>query len=244
MTVLQAEFTAGLLDPARPAPQGLSDGQGRPAGRRYDVYRNNVTASLAEALETGFPVVRKLVGDEFFRGMAVLHARAHPPRSPLMMHYGADFPAFLAGFGPARGLPYLPDVARLELALRRAYHAADAAPVDAAALAAIPPEALAETRMRFAPAVALIASDYPVWGIWQANARDGAKPLPRAEAALVARPGLDPTVSHVAPEAAPVLAALIEGAPLGTALDAARGEIDLPGLLGLLLSQGAVTAFH
>ena len=242
MTVLQSTFTAGLLDPARPVPPGLSDGSGRPAGKRYDVYRNNVVASLSDAMETAFPVIRKLVGDDFFRAMAGLYVRAHPPTSRLMMHYGAEFPAFLAGFPPAQSLPYLPDVARLELALRHAYHAADAAPLAPTALAEIPPERLGDTRLAFAPAVRLIASPYPVHSIWRANTQDGPVPQPRPEAALIARPGLDPTVNLIAPHSLPVLQALLAGATLGDAIDHAGDGFDFSALLTLLLTNGAITA--
>ena len=55
MNVDQDAFRAALLDPSLVAPEGLTDGQGRPAGRRFDVYRNNVSVALADALETAFP---------------------------------------------------------------------------------------------------------------------------------------------------------------------------------------------
>jgi uncharacterized protein len=48
---LQAGFAAALMDPARPAPEGLR----QPAGRRFDVHRNNMTVALIAALETAFP---------------------------------------------------------------------------------------------------------------------------------------------------------------------------------------------
>jgi hypothetical protein len=243
MTVAQSAFRAGLLDPAHPAPPGLTDAAGRPAGKRYDVYRNNVSASLIEALEQGFPVILKLVGREFFRAVAAVHVRAAPPTSPLMMLYGAEFADFLAGFPPAQSLPYLPDVARLEYAIRLAYHAADAAPLPGTALAAIAPEALPDTRLHFAPAVRVVTSAHPILGLWRANTVPGAPaPTPGAEAVLVARPDMDPTVTLIPAPALPVLTALMAGTPLGPAFDLGGPDTDPAALLGLLLSNGAIIA--
>ena len=66
--------------------------------------------------------------------MARAYALAEPPRSPVLMDYGAGFADFIAGFAPAASLPYLPDVARIERAWREAYHAADAEPLTAGGL--------------------------------------------------------------------------------------------------------------
>lgn len=236
----QSEFRAALLDPDRPAPEGITDPAGGPAGRRFDVYRNNVTVSLTEALRQAFPVVRKLVGEEFFTAMAREHARAHPPASPLMMFYGAAMPAFLESFPPVANLGYLPDIARLELALRHAYHAADAAPVAPERLQELPPDAFVAARLRLAPAVRIVRSRWPIHAIWTANARDGTAPRQvAAEDVLVVRPDFDPEPRLLPPGAAPFIAAITDGRTVGEALDAA-GEFDLAATLGLLLGGSAI----
>ena len=84
---------------------------------------------LVSALEARFPAIRKIVGEDFFKGAAKLFATTQPPRSPLMLFYGDAFPTFFADFEPAREVPYLADVARLEAARTRANHAADAKPL-------------------------------------------------------------------------------------------------------------------
>ena len=238
---MSAGFAAALLDPAAARPEGLHGPGGAPAGRRFDVYRNNVAVSLTAALGAGFPVLRKLLGAEFFDALAGIFLRAHPPRSPVLALWGDDLPGFLAGFPPVAHLPYLPDVARLELALRRSYHAADAAPLATETLAALPADRLAALRFGLAPAVQLLRSDWPVLSIWRAHTDpDAPKPRPGAEDVVILRPGFDP-VPHLLPRGgAAVLTALSAGATLGEAGEFAT-ESDISALFGLLLAGGALT---
>ena len=189
MTGLIDDILPALMDPDRPVPQGLQDGQGRPAGRRFNVYRNNVTTSLIAALEQGFPAVAKLLGAQNFTGLARAFVQDNPPRSRLMMHYGAGFAEFLETIPALNHLGYLGDVARLELALRRSYHAADATPLDPAQIGAIPPEALAATRFALAPAVEIIRSPWPLHAIWTYAMIPGSpKPQASAQDVLITRP--------------------------------------------------------
>lgn len=245
MSLTQSEFRAALLDPNRAAPKGLSGPDG-PAGKRFDVYRNNVAVSLTEALRVAFPVIRKLVGDQFFDAMAGVYLRAHPPRSPRLMFYGADMPVFLKDFEPAQHLGYLPDVARLELGLRESYHAADAPVLDPTELGRIDPDALMEVRITLHPALRLLRSDWPVHAIWRFNTEEGAPKPPReAQDVLITRPEFDPA-PHLLPRGAHAfLAALAEGEKFGAAANIAGAEArgaDLSAILGACLSAGAFSA--
>ena len=244
----QSDFTDALLDPARAHPDGLTDPEGRPAGKRFDVYRNNVAASLTAALETAFPTVRKLVGEEFFAAMAGVYLRAHPPRSRLLMFYGAEMPAFLAGFEPVAHLGYLPDVARLDLAMRESYHAADTAPIAPDALGALPPARLMRARLTLAPSLRLIRSRWPLHGIWRANTEPGAPaPVQRAEDVLVLRPSFDPAPALLGPGEAIFVETLRTGAPFADAIDAATAaadRFDLTAALGRLLAGSVITAIE
>lgn len=243
MSVSQAQFRAALLDPAAAAPQGLRDPAQRPAGRRFAVYRNNVAVSLAEALEATFPVLRKIVGEEFFRALAGTFLRVHPPRSPLLMLYGGEMPAFLAAFPPVAHLGYLPDVARLELAQRAAYHACDAAPIDAGAMRS--GADLMSARVGLAPALAVIRSRWPLHGIWRANTDEAApKPGRGAENVLVTRPSFDPQVSLLPRGGAEFIASLALGESLAAAALASGEGFDPGPTLALLLRGNALTALH
>lgn len=242
MSVSQSHFRSAMLDPACPVPSGLVGPDGQQTTKRFNVYRNNVAVSLSDALETGFPVVRKLVGDKFFRAMAGVYLRQHPPKSPLMMHYGAEMPDFLAGFEPAQSVPYLPDIARLELGLRRAYHAADATAIDAAALGAVPPDDLMTTRLRLAPATQVITSAYPIEAIYRFNTQENApKPAMRAEAVLITRAAFDPEIHLISDAAAQSITELLAGQTLGDVINTADETLNIGDVLGLLLGQNAIT---
>jgi hypothetical protein len=247
MGVTQHAFRAGLTDAQVAPPAGLVRPDGTGAGARFDVYRNNVAVSLTEALETGFPAVRGLVGDAFFRAMAAVFLRTYPPDSPVLMWWGGRLPDFLAGFAPAQGLPYLPDVARLEFALRDSYHAADATPTDMAGFAALTPEALARARIRLVPSVRLVRSRWPVLELWRTGLGSPAPTARTGQNVLVTRPGFDP-----APEVLPTggglfLARLIDRATLAEATEAATGAVpdfDPAPVLSRLLTAHAILSIE
>lgn len=238
--VSQRQFAQALLSAEMQVPPGLTDPQGRPAPARFSVYRNNVTASLTRVLQAGFPVVEALVGAEFFRAMVLEFLRQHPPKTRLMMLYGAEFAEFLQDFAPVAQLPYLPDVARLEQSIRESYHTADASPINPARLAGLTPEALLSARLTLAPSLRHIASPYPILSIWQMNRGGGPLASREAQNVVVLRSDFDPEPHLLHPADAPLLRGIARGMTLSAAIDAAPSEADLVRLLTLLLTQHAV----
>src|SRR4029078_10924100 len=113
-------FASALLDPERATPGVVSGPNGKAAVRRYNVYRNNVTVSLIDALAAVYPALQRITGVDFFRAMARFHVRATPPTSPLLFEYGRDFPAFVETYEFAQGMPWLADTAPIDRGTRRA----------------------------------------------------------------------------------------------------------------------------
>ncbi|MCD7059035.1 HvfC/BufC N-terminal domain-containing protein [Pelagibacterium xiamenense] len=239
--VSQDAFAAALADPARALPAGVTSARGAPDPLRFAVYRNNVHVSLVEALAKGFPVTRRLVGDEFFKAMARVYVGKTKPASPVMLFYGDSFPDFIAGFEPAAGLPYLPDVARLEYAWTQSYHAADAPPLGLSDVARIAPDALAAARLEPHPAARLVRSSFPVGAIWAAHQGDAVGRLAEkaGQTVLVARPGAEVRVTVIPAIDADFAAALFAGFTINDAslTGAAAAGFDagraLVGLIGL-----------
>jgi hypothetical protein len=237
----QSLFARALLDPDAAVPPGITDPSGRPAPKRFSVYRNNVASSLTRALEAAFPTVRKLLGAEFFAAMAGVFLRAHPPRSRMLMLYGDAFPGWLESFSPVAHLGYLPDVARLDQAMRESYHSADSVPLAEDDFQRLLGNDLTSLRLTLAPSLRLVRSSWPIVSIWAANAEAGPSPRPGVEDALVLRPEFDPRPHRLPVGGAAFVAGLLDGHTLGTALDRTGPDLDLPAVLGLLVLGRAIT---
>ncbi|HEY9192436.1 MAG TPA: DNA-binding domain-containing protein [Methyloversatilis sp.] len=130
------------------------------------IYRGNSVANANAALTLAYPVCRMLTGDEYFDGLARHHWAESPSHDGDLNRYGAGFAEFLACFEPARALPYLPDVARLEWSVHVAASAADATPLGGEAFAGLDADTLAAVRLRLLPGFALHDSPWPVADIW------------------------------------------------------------------------------
>lgn len=241
-------FSAALSNPDRETPAEVAGPHGKAAVKRYNVYRNNVTVSLIEALAATFPAVRRITGEDFFRAMARFHIRETPPTSPLLFDYGRDFPAFIACYEHAQAMPWLADTARIERAWLDAYHAADAPPLAPEDLALVPQDRLAEVVFEVHPATRLLRSDFAAVTIFAANRADG--PIERidasiAEDALVTRPADDVVVHRLPPGGAVFLLALIGGRPLGEAAAAgfeAEPFFDIGACIASMLEAGVFTS--
>jgi hypothetical protein len=242
-----AAFSGALLDPDLATPTVVAGPKSKAAAKRYNVYRNNVTVSLINALAAAFPSTLRITGVDFFRAMARFYVRAAPPRSPLLFDYGRDFPDFIERYEHAQSVPWLADVARIERAWLDAYHAADVQPLMPGDFAAIPAARLVNTVLKPHPATRVIRSRFSAVTIFTASRSDGPPSLVGAvepEDALVTRPALDVEVRQLPPGGAIFLSRLMTSESLGAAASAAFAEspsFDLPANIRGLLEAGAFT---
>jgi hypothetical protein len=238
---LQARFSRALLERAD-APAGLKRSD------RFNIHRDNVFAGLVRVLRAHFPVVLRLVGEDFFQGAAREFIVTHPPASPVLLEFGAAFPEFLERFEPAEAVPYLGGIARLEWLRHTAYHAADLDPLTAEALARVPPENAAGLTFQFHPSAGLIASPYPIVGIWETNAFDEqvrSVAGVAGEAALIVRPEFEARVLRLDPGEYVFAAALARGSTLAAAAAQAQAQAGfaLAPALARLIRAGAFAGF-
>ena len=227
---LQLDFAAAVFDADLvPGVAAAIQGHGMAAEARHGIYRNNVFHNYREALRDVYPVVERLVGEEFFGFAADRYIPLQPSHHGNLHCFGGAFGDFLDAFPPAAGLPYLGDVARLEWSMHESFHAADHPAMALERLAAVPPEGLPLLTFTLHPACRLIESRFPIHRIWQANqpgnAADEAIDLGAGGVGLLVR-RRDYAVELESLEAAEfaLLRVFAAGRPLCDALQAAQAE--------------------
>ncbi|MES2718108.1 MAG: DNA-binding domain-containing protein [Pseudomonadota bacterium] len=267
MTADLAAFAQALRAPGTPAPPGLKAWNGSDVRRRFDVHRNTLLVSLTQALGDSLPVCRQALGAACFDALARGFVLAHPPASPVLAAWGDGFAPWLERSAAAAAWPWLADLARLERARVCAFHAADAAPLAPARLAAALADApsLPASRPVLHPSCALVVADWAVLSLWAAHQGDALPAdlavLERPEAALVLR---DDTSAASADDDSGVrvlplplagvafcaalsggcsFAEAVSAAGTGTSTHAGTPAFDLAGMLALLIRHGALVAW-
>ena len=214
-------------------------------------YRSSVAGKLCRSLEAIFPVCRQLVGSSFFAAMAMDYGRGHPSTSVDLGDYGDGLPTFLESFEPARGLPYLSDVARLEWHWHRAFNAPDEPLLDLAALGRVEPVLWPVLRFALPLGSALLRSPYPIHRIWQAHqGGDGPEmEIDLSEGGVwlfIWRDGLETRLDQLPEEEWLLMQAFARGTSvgdLGAALGAAGSSVELASLLPLWVQRGWLRRF-
>ena len=234
-----ADFNALLRDSAARASRGLQ------------AYAAHAGAMAERALAASFPTIAQLVGEASFAVMARAFWRSRPPLRGDLAQWGDELASFIATASDLAEEPYLADVARLDWAVHRAELARDhvgGAATGLEQLATADPDRLC---LRLAPGTSLLSSSHPVATIWQAHrstAADRMAPARRAlargegEHALVWRNGHRGQVGRLLEAAVGFTQAVLEGQPLGQALDGADPAFDFEVWLQASLRQGWLAA--
>lgn len=235
---LQRDLAAWLLDDSD-LPEELA-GLGRLA-----LYRNNVQGSLVEVLAAAFPTVRTVVGIPFFEATSRRFIAAYPPLRAELWSWGGEFPAFLADFPPARSLPYLGDLARLEWMMGEAYFASDADILSLHELAGLSANALPDLCFLAHPSARLIRSSYAIHSIWDHHRREidvtGLR-IHHPEAVLILRRDGDVYQRSLLPWQATFITVLLDGKSLADAADAVP-PTELQAEFARLITDGLFTGY-
>jgi hypothetical protein len=242
---IQARFASAVTGgEATPAIDFIAD-DAPGAAARLAIYANHYRVTLIDALASTFPVVRRLVGPDFFAAAARAFIREAPPAGPCLFEYGADFPAFLARLPAAAPLPWLADVASLEWAINAAWFAPDGEAIDGEALARL--SCGGDAAIALDSSCHLVASPFPIDRIWQAHqvSCDDIEPVhldAGGVSLLVHRQGEDVGWLALNEAGAAFIAALLAGRGAGQSLACAGAGFDATPLLAALLAASLLVS--
>jgi hypothetical protein len=145
------------------------------AVRRLEVYANAYFQRIYDCLERDFGALAAGIGEAGFHDLVTAYLIAHPSRHPSLRFIGAALPDYLAGAAQAapfrRRWPWACDLARFEWALGSAFDAADADPLSRQDLTLSASGGWDTLVLRFAPAVALVETQWPVHDAYTAWTR-------------------------------------------------------------------------
>ena len=226
---LQNTFTNALLD-VNLASEALETFKGDPELNRdrFAFYRGNITAIWQQSCASAFPVLRQLVGADFFDDLCKAYGHMYPSQSGNLNEFGASMAEFIGTLDNCRAFPYLSDVAKLEWQVHRVYYAKHRKAVTLAEFAAVPMTNLGDLICVLQPCSALLNSTWPIHAIWHAHQTE--QPTLPAELAapsscLVWRlpwtSGWKVQVRELSPASYQALNALQRGETLGDAVEQA-----------------------
>lgn len=223
---IQRAFAAGVLGIDAEA-QIVAALQSEPAlaADRLSIYRGNVRAIWRGALSGAYPVLLRLLGEDFFDFLARDYGRLFPSQSGDLNRFGAHFSEFLRATPALDDYPYCPDVAELEWRVHCAYYARDATPLSLARLLQEQGALAQECRLQLHPSASLFNSSFAAVEIWHAHQAEEIAvlvvPLTQASRAVIVRPEWQVQVISLDQAAYAALRTLECGENLGAALEAA-----------------------
>ncbi len=234
---LQHSFAAALRDPSVACavlpPANLA------------IYRNNASGGFHTALTLSFPVLRRRVGEDYFRQLAHEYRQRFPSTSGDLHWAGRRFADFLHDYLSGE-YAWLADLARLEWSRAECLVAVELPAISANALARFSAHEFEHLVFGLQPALKLHSSSYPVFTVWLANQTDNAPPVDQSlgpEQGMVRARIDSPDVRPLDAPLFSFLCALQAGHPLGESV--ARSSLDLGSLtqaLEFVFNEGLVSS--
>ncbi len=173
---LQNDFQAYLLDSKKGTAftKQIINDKKVGAKKRLSIYADAYRLRIIEALDTAYPKLGALLGDDLFEATARSYIGVYPSHYRNMRWVGDKMDAHLRHMLPKH--PIAAEMAAFEWALGLAFDAQDAPVLQLQDLAAVPPETWSELHFTFHPSVQLLSFEWNVISVWQALDAEEAPP--------------------------------------------------------------------
>jgi len=166
LTSLQQKFLLAMMGATVEPIQALINPKYKGL-QRLAIYQNNSRFTLIKTLQAIYPICYRLVGAEFFQGMAKAYIAKIPSSTVDLNNYGESFAEFIKVFLPAKDLPYLMDMAHFEWAWHKISLAPFTKPLNNLALQQLNSQQWAQVIFNLPVGSTLFFSTYPIFKIWQ-----------------------------------------------------------------------------
>ncbi len=182
---IQGEFQEYLLRGTRAIEARVAGSASFALETRLGIYAGAYGSRLIDALESSYPALAALLGEQDFQALGAEYVRAHDSPYFSIRNYGDALEEFLRTDAGYADVPLLAELARFEWTLGAVFDAADAEPLTAAALARVAPADWAELRFTFHPSVRRVALAWNAPQLWKALTEGGERPQLELAAAPV-----------------------------------------------------------
>ena len=186
--------------------------------QRVGIYHGMYMLRMVEALEADYAAVADFLGEHAFGHLVEGYVQRFPSRSYTFNRLGDKLPEYVAD-STIKQRTFLNDLSRLELAMTQVFDEAEAEPLPADAIAAVPPDRIESIRFTPIPALRLLAFRYDANEAFQ-SFREGGQIRPRRGKSWLAVHRRDYSVyrTPLSQEAFTFLGTLISGETIGSAI--------------------------
>jgi hypothetical protein len=175
---LQSNLQAHVLRGEQAIAAQIDVSEDIPAATRLGVYANAYRVRLIEGLQSNFPHVAYLLGDEQFSELGQAYLDAYPSQHFSIRWFGHRLPEFVLHQAPYNAQPWLHELATWEWTVAGAFDAADAEPLTNDDLARVAPQEWPGLSFAVHPSLRKIVVQHNIAALAKAAADQDPEPPP------------------------------------------------------------------
>jgi len=202
-SVNQNNFTDRLCQQGKITPE-----------QRLSIYQNAYRSRLCSVIDSDFPHLGKLIGDDLYHPLCQAYITAFPSQSPSLNSFCAQLPAFIRRYAPLKGHTIVTELCDFEWQLRTSFDAKDSECLASDYLQSIPSDQWPSLSFKFTHGFALKYYSMNTVEVWKALSKDKQPEITKMEvpqAWVIWRQGLITQYISVSVDEACLLEAAQEG---------------------------------
>lgn len=181
LAAIEKDFQSYLLRGAADIEKSVVGTARVPLATRLAIYGDAYRLRLIETLQSHYPALLALLGEEQFAALGNAYVQAHDSNFASIRYYGATLDELLATDPQYASRRWMAELARFEWAMTEVFDAADASPISAQALSAVAPSDWAQLGFELDPSVRCLELTWNAPAFWRALTSAKEPPAPEAQ---------------------------------------------------------------